>query len=73
MSDTAADGAAIAHLYVGDCGCRLWQQRTFLFQQVGIFDLRMGDQGADDQVIAFFGNRVETRNAADVEEISRFR
>ena len=54
MSDTAADGAAIAHLHVGDSGRGLRQQRTFLFEQIGIFDLSMGDKGADDQVITFF-------------------
>ena len=55
VSDTAADGAAVAHLHVGDGGRGLRQQRTLLFQQLGIFDLSMGNEGADDQAIAFFG------------------
>ena len=73
MSDAAADGAAVAHLHVGDGGGGLRQQRALLFEQLGIFDLSMGDEGADDQVIAFFGDRIETGNAADVEDVSGFR
>ena len=45
----------------------------FCFEQGGVFDLLVGDQRADDQMVAFFGDRVEAGNSADVDDVGRFR
>src|SRR5262249_52580472 len=71
MTNTAPDGAAIAHRAIGNAAGHGGENRQFLHAHTSILDVGGGDAGADNDSILFFFDVGQFRNGSDVNQDAR--
>ena len=67
MDETATQGAPVAHLHVADLRSEFGQERAFVAEQRGSFNVVVGRHRADGYVAAGRANVIEIGDAADVD------
>ena len=68
MRNASADRAAIAHRAIGDAAGDVTEQAGEMIRNAPVFDVGMGDAGADLEVVACIGHRGELRDGRDVDQ-----